>query len=109
MRSRIRKIQAVISLLGIVSGVRFGVESTRCPDNSYCLYNASCVVNEDKTRTYGCDCNTTLGVQSYAGFSCEYEAKDYCFFNVPDGSKQSFCTNGKCREKHQVGDGEELK
>ena len=107
MKKHIRKILAASTVPIFSFGIRFGLEDARCPDDSFCSHSALCVAMESKTGAYGCDCKTALGISSYAGISCEYEATHYYFFNVPDGARKSFCTNGKCKEIYQADDGEE--
>ena len=37
---------------------------------------------------------------------CEYEANDYCLIGASSSTQLSFCTNGKCVEKHMPDDHE---
>jgi len=79
-----------------------------CQDGSYCLNGASCKKSNEKVNAYECNCTTTFGSSSYAGPSCEYKASEYCFFNVPNAAKKTFCTNGKCKEIYQVDGNDEI-
>mmetsp|Transcript_29110 Transcript_29110/g.44435 ORF Transcript_29110/g.44435 Transcript_29110/m.44435 type:complete len:211 (+) Transcript_29110:59-691(+) len=90
--------------------------SDTCPDDITTCYNGStCIlINSevkipDSDRKYRCDCSqdATDSIHHYAGYECEFPAKEFCFLGQQYGGK-SFCTdNGDCLEVWQPASREE--